>query len=426
MRRQKGLGIMKRSLFAASLLLGTAWTIFPAHAQVDQSAQGDVAVTARPRPEYDAIGARIGAFSVFPGVTLGAEYNDNVLASENNKQSDIIFSVQPYVTANSNWGRHSLTATVGGIRTYHRDFDSENATDWWANTDARLDLFHQSTLGFGVGHSDLHESRYAAESSSAGDLTRYVVDTGYVSASTVAGRFRITGRVDDTKYDFKNNDQDYRDRSETDGSVRVEYALSPDTRLIGAVGANKRKYKFIPPIDLPPGVNEERDSTGHDALFGINTSLTHLISGEVLVGYTEQKYDDPAVGKVSGLAVNGRITWLPTPLTTVTFVGSREVDDTGVLGAEGVLTTREGARVDHELLRNVLLSGGVSVAQAAYKGTIDRSDDWVDADIGATYLMNRHVGIGATYYYSDYSSDGSDAGRNYNVNRFMVSLKLKL
>jgi hypothetical protein len=409
---------MKRSLFAASLLLSTAWTIFPAHAQVDKDAQGNVAVMARPRPEYDALGTRVGAFSIYPSVTLAAEYNDNVFAEENNKQSDIIFSVQPYVTANSNWGRHALTAAIGAIKTYHRDFDSENLTDWWANADGRLDLFRQSTLGFGVGHSDLHESRYAAESGSTGELNRYLLDNVYVSASTVVGRFRLSGRVDETQYDFKNNLQDYRDRKETAGSVRVEYALSPDTRLVGQVGANKRRYDLNTPF--------ASDSTGSDVLFGINSSLTHLINGEILVGYTEQKYDDPNVGKVDGFAVRGRVEWLPTQLTTVTFTGSREVDDTGVLGADGVLTTREGVRVDHELLRNVLLTGGVSVAQADYKGVIDRSDDWVDADVGATYLMNRHVGIEATYYYSDYSSDGANAGRNYNVNRFMVSLKLKL
>lgn len=407
---------MKRSLFATSLLLSTVWMIFPAHAQVDQ---GNVAVMSRTHADYDPKGIPAGAFRLYPSLTLAAEWNDNVFAQENNKTSDIVFSVRPYISAQSNWGRHSLQASLGAVTTSHREASNDDVTDWDAAADARLDLFHDTTFGFGGFYQDLHESRTAAESgplTPTSELTEYTVANGHLTASTVLSRFRISGRVDETKYDFKNNGAEFRSHKETAGSVRVDYALSPDTRLVGQVGANKRSY------DVDP----TRDSKGSDALVGVNTKLTHVINGEVLVGYTEQKYDDPAAGKVSGLAVRGRVEWLPTQLTTVTFTGSREILDTGVAGANGVLSTREGVRVDHELLRNVILTAGVAVTQADYQGAINRSDDWVDADIGATYLMNRNVGITAAYYYGDYSSDGADAGRNYNVNRFMVSVKLRM
>jgi hypothetical protein len=111
-------------------------------------------------------------------------------------------------------------------------------------------------------------------------------------------------------------------------------------------------------------------------------------------------------------------------LTTVTFTAARDVNDTGVIGSGGVLETRAGVQVDHELLRNVILTGGVQDTKADYAG-IDRNDRWLDANVGAVYMLNRHVGVGATYYYSNYRSDNA-GGPGFRINRAMVSLTLKL
>jgi hypothetical protein len=407
---------MKRSLFAAALLMSTGWMIFPAHAQVEISRGRNTSVADRPHPDYDAQGIRLGAFNIYPEVAAAAEFNDNVFADNANKHSDIIFSVRPSLTAASNWGRHSLRASIGGVTTKNQDFSSEDVTDGYATADARLDLFHDSSLSFGGAYDDAHEPRTAAVVSSTGRLTRYQKATGYVAASTVLDRVRLTARADQTHYNYVDDPtQDYRDHDETGASLRAEYALSPDTAFVAQAGVNQHNY------DNGAG----RNSRGHDFLVGVNSDLTNLIRGEVLVGYTTQDFNDPAVGTLSGLAVRGRVEWFPTQITTVTFTGTREVDDSGVVGSAGLITTRAGVRVDHELRPNVLLTGGLQYGNGDYGG-IDRSDDWRDADIGATYLMNRHVGIGLSYGNAHYTSSGAAAGRDMDVNRVSVSLRLKL
>ena len=95
------------------------------------------------------------------------------------------------------------------------------------------------------------------------------------------------------------------------------------------------------------------------------------------------------------------------------------------LRSAGVLTTRGGVRVDHELRPNILLDAGLDYANGDYAG-LNRTDEWRDATIGATYLMNRHVGVGVNYDNSHYTSQGLSAGRDFDVNRVLISLNLKL
>jgi len=418
---------IRRSVFATGLLLGCAWSAAPAFAQVvDNGDVRNVPASQRPHPEYDPLGVHLGAFMVKPSVTFTGETTDNVFATADNRQSDLVFTIAPYVTAESTWSRHALRLYGGLNDVRHQDDSGDDHTDGFAGADARVDIYHDASLSFGGDYHDLHESRYAAQTpSSTTELVHYTDTHGYVLAAKTLDRFRLSLRGDFSHVDYDDVtdptapsgliDQDFRDRDETVGTARVEYALTPDTSVLAQASFNSHDYDHGDPARF--------SSNGQEYLVGAATNLTHVLRGELDVGYATQDYDNPAIGTVSGLAVHGKADWFVTSLTTVSFSASRSVQDNGVSGSSFVTT--EGVHIDHELMRNVILSGGVQDSQADYKG-IDRNDNWLDADIGATYYMNRHVGLGARYYYSDYQSDGLARAGDYTVNRFAVSLTLKM
>ena len=170
----------------------------------------------------------------------------------------------------------------------------------------------------------------------------------------------------------------------------------------------------------------DRDSSGYTIEVGANADLTNLIRGELIVGYLSEDWDHTNLS-VEGLALSANVEYFITRLTTITLTAKRAVEESGLgfVAAAGKVATRAEARVDHELLRNVLFTAGVSGGSDDYEG-IDRKDDLFEGNVGVNYLLNRRVGVGAHYYYTDVQSSGLQRDRDYNINRFLISVTLKL
>jgi hypothetical protein len=84
----------------------------------------------RPRPDYDPIGVPLGGFVAFPSITVSSEYNDNIFATDDNTEDDIITRLRPNVDLRSNWSRHLLGLTLGADLGFYADNTDENFQDF--------------------------------------------------------------------------------------------------------------------------------------------------------------------------------------------------------------------------------------------------------------------------------------------------------
>lgn len=149
--------------------------------------------------------------------------------------------------------------------------------------------------------------------------------------------------------------------------------------------------------------------------------MTALVRGEIAVGYIHQDFDNPAFPDISGLGARGQLEWFPSQLTTVTLAAGRSVEDTPLTGAGAYVAGSVGLSVDHELLRNVILTGRLTWSQDVYEG-VDREDRRVSASLGATYLISRNLGLTATLSMLDVDSVGAARDQDFSVNRLAVAL----
>ncbi|MDZ4052043.1 MAG: outer membrane beta-barrel protein, partial [Phenylobacterium sp.] len=136
-----------------------------------------------------------------------------------------------------------------------------------------------------------------------------------------------------------------------------------------------------------------------------------------------QEYDDPTLSDIDGFGARAQVEWFPTQLTTVTFTGSRTIEESASPGSAGYTSANLGVKVDHELMRNVILTGNVSKGKDDYQG-ITREDDRFNAGVGATYLLNRHVGVTLAYSHMDMDSSGV-GGQDFKVNKVGATLALQ-
>ena len=124
------------------------------------------------------------------------------------------------------------------------------------------------------------------------------------------------------------------------------------------------------------------------------------------------------------MSADARIEYFPTQLTTVTGDLQRLVQDSASLdGSPGYFANIISVRVDHELLRNFIVSATARGEYDDYK-VINREDKIGEFGVGGRYLFTREVGVQADFSYVKRDSSGA-----FNVSlddaRFLLTAILR-
>jgi len=420
---------MRLGLTCALVIAAAAPAVEASAQQAQTSFQRDrnVSVRQRPRPDFDALGVRAGLFLLYPKVDLSVATEDNIFYQSNNKDSDTVASIAPSVVAESQWSRHKLTAQLQANHYRYSKFDSENNTTYSGGLTGRLDVVRGTALRGSMGIDHLVEPRYNPGVTNAVDPVEYDQSRLSVGATREFNRIRVSGDVRYRKMDYQNSKDalgatvsyKYRNAEVWEDEVRAEYAISPALSVYGTAIYNKRVYDQAALI-----TDVNRDANGLEVALGTDFDISSLARGQVQVGYLSQQYDDPRINDTTGLGVRGRVEWFPTQLMTVSVNAERAVDDTGLIGAAGILATRVGAQVDYEVLRNLILTGSVNASKEDFRG-VNRKDDRVQLTLGGNYLISRRVGINAAYRYIDQKSSGTLQGNDFSDNRLQVGVVLQ-
>jgi hypothetical protein len=195
--------------------------------------------------------------------------------------------------------------------------------------------------------------------------------------------------------------------------VKPFYEFSPGYRGFVRFRGNTRDYEGTGPLN--------RDSNGYDIRGGLEFAVTPLIKGSAEIGYLSQTYDNPLIAPFDGLSFAAKAQWLVTPLVTITFNTERSVAETVTPDFEARLDTVYGAQVDYELMRNVILFGGVKWKKEDFRGLSVRSDNVTQLSAGVEYLMNRRLKLALEYQFQDRDSNIPV----YDFDRHMVTFGVK-
>lgn len=386
-------------------------------------------VTERPRPEYRAQGILVGGFTLFPGVDIAPGYSNNVY-SRPAKTDDAFVDVSPQVEASSNWQRHRLNLAVGGRLRRFADETLMNENGWYARVAGRLEVGTDTKIDVIARSEKLYETRYSpAATTNVQSSVPYRVDAGRVLVQTMRGRFRLAALGNLEDYDFKpvrlagggSIVQDNRDRSIVGGAALVEYAISPDTSIFAQVDYEDTDYRLA----LAPGV-ANRDSNTARVLAGVSLDVSTLIRGRLGIGYTNRDYRSPIYRDLNGFAVEAKLEYFPSPITTVSLTARRKADDASIGVVSGYISNYGNLRVDHELLRNLLLNGQVAYERGSYED-IGATSKIFRATLGARYLVSRNLTFRLEAAYGERSNKGSALiGPSFSETRGQLTVALRL
>jgi hypothetical protein len=422
-------------------------------------------VRGRSNPEYDPVGIPMGSFRLYPRLGVAAEWNDNVFAEPEalNPNEDWAYILSGGARLASQWGRHELVLEGGIEDTSYADNTQELDPVWRVGADGRLDIVR----GFEAAGEAFYRVEYEprGENDEVGliDPTKYDSVGGNARISREFNRLRLTGRADFAQFDYEDGvlltpevacpgqpnstvfDQDFRDRDVTEILGRVDYAVSPDTAIFVAASGRWNDYENDGPTAAAPCVEDPRDFDRTRVLGGVALDLTNLVRGEFGIGYATADFDDPGIEVDDVFTFSGSVDWFITELTTINFAANRDVVDSGDSVAPARTVTDVAVRVDHELLRNLILWGRGGWAEWEYEGPIvdrnplnpfpaplgpedgpyDRTDTAETFSFGADWLVNRWAAVQARYLHINRDSEGADDFRNFEQNRATVGLVLR-
>lgn len=411
------------SLAFATLLIGSE-----ASAQLQSVPEG-VSAADRARPDYAPIGGRIGSFFLYPTVSATLVGTDNVRATDGDRESEFYSVLHADLLLRSNLARHGLKLRAFADQSVHARFSHEDVTRFGGQFDGQLDISRDTQLTV----RGLAE-RQAEERSSYNNLTaaRAPVRYGHYLAALALNQslspVTLSAGLSYDRFDYDNAvsfagepiSQRYRTHEQVSGTGAATYTIHPGFAVLVRGSVDKRSYPLPANSPLQPG-GLSRDSSGARIEAGLKLDLTSLLYGEVRVGYMRRDYSDPAYIDTSGLSFGADLLWNVTPLTSVRFGADRSVDEASSTTIAGNRRTQFDLSLDHELLRNLILTAATSYARIEPLGPVPNSSSYL-ARLDARYLLSRQVSMRAGYLFNKRTSASVD--RRFRENRLSGGLTL--
>lgn len=384
----------------------------------------------RSRPELDALGMRLGALKLFPAVELEYRDVDNIFADDTNEQDDTIVLVNPQVRLQSGWSRHQLRLGADLLVARYSDFDNEDYDDLRVWGDGRLDLGN-GRITLIARHADLHQDRSSPDDERSIEPVEFSADSVELTYRFEAGANFAEAGIEADLLDFEDamrfgggvDENDDRDRDRLELKLRVGRKLSEE--YSGFVEVQTEEIEYDQEFDED---GFQRSSDTYELFAGTSVDLSGRVFGEVYVGYRDRDYDDPRFENADGVAFGADVTWNLTGLTTLNFSGSSEIDSTTIVGASGIEVTRLGLTVDHELLRNLIISLTAAATSEDFEG-LDRDDDIQRYAAQARYMMNRNLYVTAGVEHRKRDTSGLNSSPDqdeYTINKLFIQVRGQL
>ena len=359
-------------------------------------------------------------------MAIGTVRNNNIFADDVDIVSDSIFVVSPGIELRSDWGLHSLKVGVDADFMQYKDFEAEDRDDYSLQAEGRIDMTRSRFLFGEVSHRRRHEDRGSSDDVDGFEPTAVDEDNVRLLFEAPHGprqlHVRLAGELQNRDFEdvlgaagIINNDD--RDRQRLAGTLRFGYGWHPAYLFFLQGSAHSVEYDFQ--FD---DRGFERSSTGYEVSIGTALDLPGRAFGDIFVGYLSEKYDDARLDKIDGVSFGADLSWNLSGLTTLNLVGRREVLPSTVADTAGRDVVRFGAGVDHELLRNLILSLNVASSKEDFQG-IDRSDRIRSTNFAARYLMNRRIEVALEYAYRRRTTDPETAaGIEFSRNVFSLTI----
>lgn len=358
----------------------------------------------------------VGGFRVVPTVQAEARYDDNIFVDNQDRKGDFITSAGVGTKVQSNFTRHALDFYGNIDGSHYLSNDSEDFWEGLVGTRGRLDIHRELNLSTDIFMRRATVPRDSPDNVNGTEPAVYQVFHG--STALQAGTGPILSRLefgaervvnDSVPSSIGEIDTSERDRNEYygDGTVGYQYFGTQQVYL------RARGFQRVYDNEFDNS-GFQRDSTGVRAEVGMTMDLGGLVFADLSAGFQRQDFEDARFGTVQRPVFNASLLWNPTGLTSVTADARYEFAESFNSPSPGYWRASYGVGVAHELRRDLIATGRLSVVDRDYE-RLDRSDLVYGVDAGLRYRVDSGVFLEGEYRYRLQDTNAADADYYRNV-----------
>ncbi len=339
---------------------------------------------------------------LFATGVLGVRVDDNIFLA-NNKTSDTIFDITPGVELD--FGKNSQTQgslTLADTFSNYTDHSGLNTNLFNGDFVTKYDD-GKMKLGFNVGYHELNQNTVDIRATNGRLIRRDITNAG---ANGEVGISEITAVGAAVTYNHENyHPSNYVDSDTLTVPLNFYYKWTPKVDL--SAGFQYRDYQAKN--------NLAADSTDNFFNVGARGEFSPKFTGKFAIGYTQRRFSGSNLGNQSLVGLDSSFAYEFSPKTTIQ-VGASNDFGTSPTGAQQKNLTGN-VSVITKLTEEWSINGGLSYRGIRYYGlrTADRTDDYWEGTLGASYILNANVRFVGAYVYRTYKTDILNSGFDNNV-----------
>lgn len=331
---------------------------------------------------------------------LGVRADDNIFLNSN-KVDDVIFDIKPGVELV--FGNNSQTK---GSFSYTENISRYSQND---GLDAEL-----SSLRFNSTYDD-GKTKFSAQASfnqlnqntvdirTGGVLSRRDVTSADVGGETsVSAKSKVAARV-------RYNDTDYKRvgfQDNTTLGIPLNYYYAVTSKVDLSLGARYRS------TEIQNGV----DSNDMFYRVGARGEFTPNLTGSIQVGFGNRDFDNGRSEDIFDL--DALLKLALSPKTTLDLSASNDFGVSGQGQEQKNFTL--GARLNTKVSEQLSFNAGLNFRNIDY---YTREDDYVEANLGVNYIVNKNVSIRGGYTYR--KNDSGLVGGDFTNSVFNLAANLR-
>ena len=359
-------------------------------------------------------GIRLWKFDLYPSVSVGGEYNDNVTYLRSGGPNDFLWSVSPSVTAVAGTAKRlSLTYTPSA------HFYTRNSDYTRLNHSASLGLawpLSKLSLNFGATFSDTLSADVVVGSMAQSRSLSLTAGANYPWSEKISSAHNV-------RFSF----QDYGNYYGTAGV--------PSGGLIGYMDWGTDhwvRYRYSEKTGFSLGVsmgqqNAQRygvDSFYERVLASVDYRVTEKINATLAVGPEFRQYSGNTADSM-GVVFNATGSWSPTDRTGLSLSASRSQSPSPIVGGENYVSTSVSLGVTQRLFNRLgahasIGYSNVSSGKSAPGASTNRDDDYIFGRVGLSLAFARKWSFNVHYerreslsdHVSSYAFSNNRAGFN--------------
>lgn len=418
---------------------------------------------------YEQRGLRTETWNLFPSLSVGVGYDDNVRSVPDDnflKEGDLFVAVRPELRAETNTQRHGLfVSAFADIRRF-ADLDEQDSNDFGVSAGGTWDVTRTFSIDGNFSFDQTQEdtadpdrtfedvtdpttiNRFSGNIVARKDWTRsFAVLRGGINARRFeelnASLFpTLNDLINDTPQGTVDVNEG-RDVNTFRTALRMGFRPARNYDLFTNIGYRANRYPdddinllrwgaFAPDLCTPilqtgqaiGGITPDNCTSVQSATtddrsdnfdvynVSVGTSLDfdRLVTGEFSIGVEYRDNEDDEAEDGFGLAFDGDLDWSLSPRTNLNLSLSQGFEPTRTGSSQ---VTDLGARLAYALTPSAQIGANAGYERDK-RDDSDRTDDTFLGGVFASYAVNRHLSLGATYDYEQRNSteDAREFTRN--------------